>query len=111
MVVKDVQRLTEHHRHKLEILGFPLGFLLNSTTYHFVSEQHQNICVPNEDVVDISFADPDRLCSTVHIKLIQDEFHNLLSSLIFVIVFYVENLADAKSMHGLPLADGADEIG
>ena len=111
MVVKDVQRLTEHHRHKLEILGFPLGLLLNSTTYHFVSEQHQNICVPNEDVVDISFADPDRRCSTVRIKLIQDELHNLLASLIFVMVGYVENLGDAKSMHGLHLADGSHKPG
>ena len=111
MVVKDVQRLTTRHRHKLEILGFPLGLLLNSTTYHLITEQRQSICVPNEDVVDISFADPDRLCSTVPIKLIQDEFHNILASLIFVMVGYVENLADAKSMHGLPLADGAHEPG
>ena len=111
MGVKDVQCLSIRGRHELEVLSFSLGLFLNSTTYHFVLLACHNICVPNENVVDIRFPDPDRPCSTVRIKLVEDELHNLLSSLMFVILGYAEDLADAKSMHILLLTDGADELG
>ena len=85
MVVKDVQRVPIRRRHELEILSFPVPVLFDSTIYHFVLVTCQNIGVPNEDVVDISLAGPDRLCrpgqETVRIKLIQNEVQYLLSSL------------------------------
>ena len=96
MVVYDVQCLGTLSRDELEILSFPHGMLLNFTADDFVMTTFQSTCVPNEDVVDISLAYPDRPSSTVLIKPIQNEIHNTLSSLILVVVGYVEDLADAK---------------
>ena len=113
MVVNDVQRLwllLRPDSDELEVLSFSLGLLGNSTTDHFVVEACQSTCVPNKDVVDISFAGPAGRWKT-SIKRIHDDCHNLLSSRLFVIVGDVENLANAEGIHGLLLADGLQELG
>jgi hypothetical protein len=73
-------------------------------------DQFQSVAIPNEDVVDISPADPKIRSFTVLIKPVQNGIHNLLFSQ-SVIAFYVKNLADAKCMHILLSTDGAYELG
>ena len=88
-----------------EVLSRPFSLLLNPAAYHLVVATLQSICVPDEDVVDVSFAGL-KMPRVALIKFRQYGRHNLLSLLIFIIVAYVEDLADAESVHTFLLADG-----
>ena len=90
---------------ELEVLSFSFSLLLNPAAYHLVVATLQSICVPNEDVVDVSFAGP-KVPRVAFIKFRQYGRHNLLFLLISTIVDYVEDLADAESVHSFLLADG-----
>ena len=90
---------------ELEVLSFSFSLLLNPAAYHLVVATLQSICVPNEDVVDVSFAGP-KVPRVAFIKFRQYGRHNLLSLLMFIIVAYVEDLADAEGVHSFLLADG-----
>jgi hypothetical protein len=110
VVVVYVQRLSLGRRLELQVLCFSPRLFLNATAYHLVILQPQCSCVPHENIVEVSFAGPGRLFSTVP-KRAQDFLQDLFSPVAQVMLLYSKDFAYAESMHIFGLHDVLDEQG
>ena len=115
VVVDHVQYLAILSRHKLEVLSLPIGLQQNTTAHDFVFAVGQDTCIPEEYVVNISYALPGRPFSTVPIRgveLSQDVHHDFFSPLpgVWATVADVKDLADAERMHRLVVADLCNQL-